>query len=180
MRISGSHKVMNTHTHTQNNFEKLPNRSICVDTDQTQLPVKCYARLGSGVRSEDNVRSLPKSLPQPPPFISAHSSMLMSSSVQPDEAPPSFLTLICSCAGQLAVTFDLFALTRDPLDPFPRHTLLSGPRHGNASAAAATVTDGQSPGNNSVQTWSGGQSALDAHQSHTHTHIHSNTGLRVM
>ncbi|GAA6081009.1 uncharacterized [Tachysurus ichikawai] len=40
--------------------------------------------------------------------------MLMSSGVRPNEAPPSFLTLIFSCAGQLAVTFDLFALTSDP------------------------------------------------------------------
>ncbi|KAF5899900.1 H-2 class I histocompatibility antigen, K-K alpha chain-like, partial [Clarias magur] len=40
--------------------------------------------------------------------------MLMSSSVRPDEAPPSFLTLVSSCAGQLAVTHDLFALTGDP------------------------------------------------------------------
>lgn len=66
-----------------------------------------------------------------------------------------------------------------PLDPFPRHAFLCPPHHGNTLVtAAATVTDGQRPGNNFIQ--QKGQSALATPSSvpsfkHTHTYLYTHT-----
>lgn len=153
------------------------NSHICAYIDRSQLPVKCHARLDISIGIRPNVVKPPEacmlrgphfvnspntpSLSTKPLHFSSHrlSSMLMSSGVHSlDEERKRKLSLllfspwpplVCCPAGCDPWPPDPHSW---PLDPFPRHAFLCPPCHGNTLVtAAATVTDGQGPGNNFIQ-----------------------------